>query len=71
MIGCDFRAHRDQRVFGHAELRKLAARLDIGFAEIAAVGLVHVVGAARARAKLERDIAILVLGAMGNDLALQ
>ena len=71
MIGGDLGADRDQRVFGDAEFGELALGLDIGLAEIAAVGLAHIVGAARARAELQRDIAVLVLGAMGDHLALR
>ena len=58
-------------VFGHAEFGELALGLDLLLAEIAAVGLAHVVRAARARAELQRHITILVLGAMGNHLTLR
>jgi hypothetical protein len=57
-------------ILADAEFGQLALGLDLGLAEIAAVGLVHIVGAARTGAELERDIAVLVLGAMGHDLAL-
>src|SRR5664279_1044736 len=70
MIGGDLGADRDQRILGDTEFRQLAARLDIGLAEIAAIGLVHVIRAARAGAQLQRDIAVLVLGAMSDNLAL-
>ena len=58
-------------VLGHAEFGELALRLDLLLAEIAAVGLAHVVRAARARTELQRHIAILVLGPMGNHLTLR
>src|SRR5665647_2322181 len=70
MIGGDFSADRDQGILGDAEFRKLAARLDVGLTEITAVGLAHVVGAAQPGTELQRDVAILILGAMGNDLTL-
>src|ERR1019366_9348933 len=71
VVGGDLGAERYQRVLGHPELGQLALGLDLGLGEIAAVGLDHVVGAALARAKLERDIAVLVLGPVCDHLALR
>src|SRR6185437_7423520 len=68
MIGGDLGANRDQRIVGHAEFGKLALRLDLGLREEAAVRLDHVVGTTRASTELQRDVAVLVLGAMADDL---
>ena len=70
MVGSDFGTHRDHRVFGDAEFSELAAWLDIGLGEVTTVGLAHIVGTAHARSELKRDVTVLVLGAVGNDLAL-
>src|SRR5262245_4757708 len=69
MVGGDFSADRDQLLLLNAELGELALGLHLGSCEIAAVGLVYVVALARAGAKLNGDIAVLVLGAMRNHLA--
>src|SRR6478752_8735025 len=69
MIGGDFRADRNERVFGDAEFRDLALRLHVDLAERAAVGLAHVAGAARAGTELQRHVAVLVLGAVAQHLA--
>ena len=71
MIGRDFGADRDQGIFGHAEFGELAPGFHVLLAEIAAIGLAHIVGAARARAELQRHIAILVFGAVSDHLALR
>src|SRR5262249_50536057 len=70
MVGRDFGADRNQRVVADAELGKLALGLYLGDGEVAALGLRHVADPARAGAELKRDIAILVLGAMGEHLAI-
>src|SRR5215510_4137151 len=69
MVGGDLSADRDQLFLLNAELGELALGLDLRGREIAAVGFVHVVALARARAKLNRHVAVLVLGAMRNHLA--
>src|SRR5262249_17781192 len=69
MVGGDFSADRNQLVLCNTELGKLALGLDLGRREIAAVGFSHVVALARARAKLNGDVAVLVLGAMRDHLA--
>src|SRR5258708_1493169 len=71
VVSRDLRADWNQCILGHAEFGEFALGLDLLFAEIPAVGLDHIVGTARARAKLERDIAILVFGAVGDHLALR
>src|SRR6185437_6113110 len=69
MVGLDFRADRNQRVLGDAEFRDLALRLDLGDGELASLGLRHVDRLAASRAELQRDIAVLVLGAVAQHLA--
>src|SRR5262245_1207370 len=69
MVGGDFSADRDQLVLCNAELGELTLGRDLGRREIAAVGFVHVVALARAGAKLNGHVAVLVLGAMRNHLA--
>src|SRR3569623_3019539 len=71
VIGGDFRADRDQRIVADAEFRELALRLDLRLGEVAAIGLAHVAGATRARTELQRDVTVVVLGAMSHDLALR
>src|SRR5215472_605251 len=66
----DLGADRDQRVVAHAKLGELALGLDLGDGEVAALGLRHVVDLAGAGAELERDVAVLLLGAMTEHLAL-
>src|SRR5579871_4043749 len=70
MVGLDFRADRDQRIFRHAELGKLALGLDLGDRELAAFGLGHVNGLARARTELQRDITVLLGRAVTDHLAI-
>src|SRR5258705_8993982 len=69
MVGGDLSADRDELVLLHAELGELALGLDLGRCEIAAVGFVHVVDLAYAGPELNGHIAVLVLGAMRNNLA--
>src|SRR6185312_12674080 len=71
MVGRDLGADRDHRIVSHAEFRKLALGLDVRLAEITAIGLAHIVGTALAGTQLQRDVAVLVLGAMGDHLALR
>ena len=71
MVGRNLRANRNHRILGHAEFCKLALGLNLLLAEIAAVGLAHIVRAARTRSELQRDIAVLVLGAVSDHLALR
>ena len=52
-----------------AEFGELQLRLDIGDGEARALGFRHVLDLRAADAELKRRIAVLVLGAMGDDLA--
>src|SRR6478672_8842449 len=69
MVSLDFGADRDQRVLRHAEFRDLALGLDLGGGELAALGLRHVNGLARARAELQRHITVLLGRAVAQHLA--
>ena len=69
MVRGDLGADRDQRVIADAEFHDLALRLDLGDGEIAALGLADILDLAGAGAELQRDIAVLVLGAVTDDLA--
>src|SRR6202023_3137149 len=60
MIGLDFSADRDQRVFRHAELGDLALRLDLGHRELAALCLRQIDGLAGARTELQSDVTVLL-----------
>jgi hypothetical protein len=53
-----------------AELGDLALGLDLGDGELAALGLRHVLDLAGADAELQRDVAVLLLRAVPDDLAL-
>src|ERR1700722_15290085 len=70
MIRRDLGADRDQPVVVDAELGELALGLDLGDREVAAVRLGGALHLALAGAELQRDVAVLVLGAMGDDLAI-
>ena len=58
----------DQVVFGYAELGNLAFRLDLGCGEVAAHGLADALDLGRSGAQLNGGVAILVRGALGDDL---
>jgi len=70
MIRRDLGADRDQRVFADAKLGHGALQLDLGDREIAALGLGDVLDLAGAGAELKRDVAVLLFGAVGDDLAI-
>ncbi len=70
MVSRDLGADRDQVAFVHAELGKLALGLDLGHREMAAIGLGQVLRLAGAGAELQRHVAVLVLRAVGDDLAI-
>src|SRR5258708_25013386 len=70
MIGRDLGADRDQRIVVDPKFGELALRLDLGDGEVAAVGLGGSLHLALAGAELERGVAILVLGAVADDLAI-
>ena len=69
MVGGDLGADRDDGILGDAEFRELALRLDLGDGETAALGLRNVLHLGLADADLQRRVAVLVLGPMGDDLA--
>src|SRR6516162_372766 len=70
VIGGDLGTDRDQIALLHPELGELALGLDLGDGEMAAVRLGQVLWSARAGAELQRHVAVLVLGAVGDDLAI-
>src|SRR5499426_1535337 len=70
MVGRDLGADRDQRIVADAELGDLALGLHLGHGKVPALRLRDVLDLARAGAELQRDVAVLVLGAMRDHLAL-
>ena len=70
MVGLNFGADRDQRVFRHAEFGDLALGLDLGDRELAAFRLRQIDGLARARTELQRDITVLLGRAVTQHLAI-
>src|ERR1700722_3785233 len=70
MIRRDLGADRNKRVGIDAEFGELALGLDLGHGEVAAVGFGRALYLADAGAKLQGDIAVLLFGAMADDLAI-
>src|SRR5215472_3366393 len=70
MVGGNFGTDRYQPGFIDPEFGKLALRLDFGDREMAAVGFGRALHLAWARTKLQRNVAVLFLGAMSDDLAM-
>src|ERR1700761_4520551 len=70
MVGLNLGAHRDQRVFRHAEFGDLALRLDLRHRELAAFRLRQIHGLAGARAELQRDITVFLGRAVTQHLAI-
>ena len=70
VVGGNLCADRNKRVVIDAEFGELALGLDLGDREIAAVGLGRALHLAHAGAELQRHIAVLLLGAMRDDLAI-
>src|SRR5437870_1562529 len=70
MVRLNLGTDRDQRVFRDAEFRHLALRLDLGDRELAALCLGQIDGLAGAGAELQRDITVLLAGAMTQYLAI-
>ena len=69
MVGGDLGPDRNHLVLGDAELGEAQLRLDMSDREPAALGLGDVLDLGLADAELQRGIAVLFLGAMGDDLA--
>src|ERR1700682_2775170 len=70
MVGLDFGANRDHRVFRHAEFGDLALGLNLGDRELAALRLRQIDGLAGARAELQCDITVLLGRAVTQHLAI-
>src|SRR5262245_55321522 len=70
VVGRDLGADRDQGILGHTEFGDLALGLDLGHGKVPALGLRNVLDLACAGAELQRHIAVLVLGAVRDHLAL-
>src|SRR3984957_10296737 len=70
MVGLNFGADRDQRVFRNAEFGDLALGLDLSNRELAALCLRQVHGLAGTRAELQRDVTVLLGRAMAQHLAI-
>src|ERR1700722_12128744 len=70
VVSGDLSADRNNRIGVDAKFSKLALGLDLGDREIAAVGLGGALHFAHTGAKLERDIAILLFGAVRDDLTI-
>jgi hypothetical protein len=70
MIGGDLGADRNEAVVVDAEFGELALGLDLGDGEVATVGLGRALYLAHARAELERNITVLLFGAVTDDLAI-
>ena len=70
MVRRDLRAHRNERVGRDTKLRDLALRLDLGDGEMAALGARDILHFRLADAELDGGIAILLDGAVRDDLAM-
>src|SRR6202011_481662 len=68
MVGLNFGAHRDQRVFRHTEFGNLAFGLDLGDRELAALCLRQIDGLAATRTELQRDVTVLLGRAVAQHL---
>jgi len=69
MIGGDLGPDRNHLVLGDAKLGEPQLRLDVSDREPPALGLGDVLDLGLADAELQRGIAVLLLGPMGDDLA--
>src|SRR5689334_16522220 len=71
MIGGDLRTNRNHGIVTDAKFSQSALGLDLGDREAAALGLAHVLHLAGAGTELKRDVAVLLLAAMRDHLALR
>src|SRR5438045_5500848 len=60
----------DKRVLGDAKLGELCFRLDLGFSEMAALGLSDILDLGGADPELQRGVAVRLLRALGDDLTI-
>src|SRR5262249_33272940 len=70
MVGRDLGADRNEAILLDTKFSELPLGLDLGDREVTAVGLGGALHLAGAGAELERDVAVLVLGAVADDLAI-
>src|SRR6516165_6820639 len=70
VVGSDLGADRNERIGIDAEFGKLTLGLDLGDREIAAIGLGRPLHFAHAGAELQRHVAVLLFGAMTDDLTI-
>src|SRR5262249_47855374 len=70
VIGGGLRTPRDELAPLPPAFGELALGLDLGDGEMTALRLGQILGPARAGAELQRHVAVLVLGAVSNDLAI-
>jgi len=69
MIRRDLRSDREQRALVDAEFGNLALGLNVGNGEMTTLGLGNVLDLGQAQTELDSDVAVLVLGPLGNNLA--
>src|SRR3984957_13593350 len=69
MTGGDFCTDRDQTIFINAEFGNLALGLNLGNREMTAISPIGALHLALTRAKLKRDVAVFVFGAVADNLA--
>ena len=68
VVSGELRADLDQHIFRDLELGQLVLRLDLSLGEVAAHALGRVLRLLGAGAQLEGHVAVLVAGAVGDDL---
>ncbi len=65
----DLGADLNERILGDAELGELRLRLDLGFRKMAALRFCHILDLGGPDAELQRGVAVTLLGAVGDHLA--
>ena len=68
MVSGDFRAHVDEVFLGDPEFDQAVLWLDLTLGEVSAHGLGGILGLLGTGTELEGDVAVLVLGALRDDL---